>query len=313
MNIGVVIVTYNRKEKLKKALEAYENQTLKPSYIIVVDNNSNDGTNDMLNKWKTEKGEFTKYILNLPQNIGGSGGFYTGLKKGLELKADWIWVSDDDAYPEYDAFEKASNYINKENIENDSNVAAICGQIINNGKTDITHRKRIVKNFINIDLVPVPIKEYNNENFELNLFSYVGTIINKSYLKKAGLPEKDYFIYYDDTEHSYRLNKLGKIICIPSVKIVHDVYSRTSEDVNWKEYYTVRNKLLFLKKHFNSRYYKYMYVKQTFKCILRRGVKIKEIRKTQIRNTQIRTALKDGSKEAKGIHNLYKPGWKISI
>ena len=37
-NIGIVIVTYNRLEKLKHTLNTYENQSLLPQYIIVVNN-----------------------------------------------------------------------------------------------------------------------------------------------------------------------------------------------------------------------------------------------------------------------------------
>ena len=47
-NVAAVIVTYNRLEKLKNAIAAYENQLCKPTYIIVVNNASNDGTKEFL-------------------------------------------------------------------------------------------------------------------------------------------------------------------------------------------------------------------------------------------------------------------------
>ena len=56
-DIGAVIVTFNRLEKLKKALESYEKQTLLPKYIIVVDNASNDGTVEILKDYRN-KGYF---------------------------------------------------------------------------------------------------------------------------------------------------------------------------------------------------------------------------------------------------------------
>jgi GT2 family glycosyltransferase len=43
MDIGVVLVTFNRLEKLKIALGSYDKQTVKPKYILVVDNKSTDG------------------------------------------------------------------------------------------------------------------------------------------------------------------------------------------------------------------------------------------------------------------------------
>ena len=44
MKIGAVVVTYNRLDKLKKALESFEKQLYLPAYVIVADNASTDGT-----------------------------------------------------------------------------------------------------------------------------------------------------------------------------------------------------------------------------------------------------------------------------
>ena len=44
INIAAVVVTYNRKELLMECLDALKKQTCKIEKIIVIDNNSNDGT-----------------------------------------------------------------------------------------------------------------------------------------------------------------------------------------------------------------------------------------------------------------------------
>ena len=75
MDIGVVLVTFNRLNCLTKALDKYEIQKKKPKYIIVVNNCSNDGTEAFLKEWKNEKSEIEKYVINLKENTGGSGGF----------------------------------------------------------------------------------------------------------------------------------------------------------------------------------------------------------------------------------------------
>ena len=62
--IGVVIVTYNRLEKLKIALKKFENQTKKQAYILVVNNASNDGTLEYLNDWKKNKSAYNKFVIN---------------------------------------------------------------------------------------------------------------------------------------------------------------------------------------------------------------------------------------------------------
>lgn len=305
MQIGVVLVTYNREKELQKALEAYENQSLLPSYIIVVNNNSTDGTNKILNIWQSKENSIKKIVINLEENVGGSGGFYYGLEKSLELDSDWIWVSDDDAYPDKDAFSNLNRYLTSKTESERNNIAALCGQIINNGTIDILHRRRIKQGLFKIKQVAVSTEEYKNNEFDINLFSYVGSLLSKKHLKEAGLPEKDYFIYYDDTEHSYRISKLGRIVCIPKVKITHDINMSFDGKVNWKGYYALRNRMLFLKKHFNNRYYHYEYAREYSKYILRKVLKVKPIK-----NKQINVALQDSKKNIKGIHSVYKPGWK---
>ena len=46
--IAVIVVTYNRKELLKRCLNALFQQEYLPAAIYIIDNNSCDGTNLML-------------------------------------------------------------------------------------------------------------------------------------------------------------------------------------------------------------------------------------------------------------------------
>ena len=46
--ISVYIPTYNRLELLKRAVQSVQNQTYKNFEIIIVDDNSSDGTQDFL-------------------------------------------------------------------------------------------------------------------------------------------------------------------------------------------------------------------------------------------------------------------------
>ena len=305
MNIGIVLVTYNRKKELEKALRDYESQSFLPNYIIVVNNNSTDGTREYLEQWLGTKSAFSKYVVNLNENLGGSGGFYEGLKNAIDLDADWIWVSDDDAFPEHNALEHANKFLDEyNNMLEENDISAICGTVINNGNIDTSHRRRIKKNLFTVEQIPVSEDEYIKKSFELDLFSYVGTIINKKSLKKVGLTEKDYFIYYDDTEHSLRLSKVGKILCVPNIKIIHNI-AETAETINWKSYYSIRNKLNFYKKHFDKKYYMYLRLKFKLSIIAR-----KILKKDKVYIELIKSAIEDEKNSKNGLHCIYKPGWK---
>ncbi len=309
MKIGVVIVTYNRLDKLKIALKSYENQKNKPKYILVVNNNSTDGTQEYLEKWQQEEIGIEKNILNLDKNTGGSGGFYEGLKKSLDLDAEWIWVADDDAYPKEDAFEIAQEYVEK-NKDKIQDISAICGTVLKSDKKtiDCSHRRRIYTTLFNRIAQPYSKpKDYEKEEFEINGFSYVGTMINKEKLKQTELTKKDYFIYYDDTEHSYRLSKLGKIICIPKIQVVHDApHSEMSEIVKWKLYYLVRNTLDFIRCNFDEKHFKVACLEVPFKfkvAVLLFG------KDKKIGYKIINEAVKDAKTGKSSLHDIYKPGW----
>ena len=50
MKYSIVIVTYNRCELLKEAIECAMGQIIKPKHVIVINNASDDGTSEYLEK-----------------------------------------------------------------------------------------------------------------------------------------------------------------------------------------------------------------------------------------------------------------------
>lgn len=304
MNIGVVIVTYNRINKLKETLIQFSQQTKAPSYILIINNASIDGTKEFLEDWQKQKVNYKKIVLNLNENTGGSGGFYKGLKASLDLEADWVWVSDDDAIPDSDALEKAYQYLNSHSADWE-NISAICGQVINCGKVDTNHRKSYITQGVNIKEYPIPQEMYKKDQFELNAFSYVGTIINRNKMKQVGITRKEYFIWWDDTEHSLRLSKVGKIICIPAIRIHHDIGEEKST-LSWKSYYGYRNMTDMYRRHMPWFCFLYfaskVIIKTSFFSILKKNVH---------ENRILKEAFWDAIKQNFGLHPVYRPGWKF--
>lgn len=255
--IGVVLVTYNRLEKLKIALRSYAAQTRQPDYIIVIDNCSTDGTAEFLRAWRETESEgaesesteagFRRIVRRLPENTGGSGGFYEGLRLAQQMEAEWIFVADDDAYPEPDALQMLGEYADS------CSAAALCTEVLVGGKTDTWHRRRLTKRHGILYEALISAEEYGSRKaFSLDIFSYVGSMIRKEALLKAGLPNPDFFIGYDDSEHSIRLRKTGRILCVPAAKVIHDSPDAEGDVWNWKKYYIIRNKLYSVRKHFGT-------------------------------------------------------------
>jgi rhamnopyranosyl-N-acetylglucosaminyl-diphospho-decaprenol beta-1,3/1,4-galactofuranosyltransferase len=95
--VVALVVTYNRKELLVECLRALLNQWHRLQKILVIDNASTDGTAELL----AETGLLAERLIlyhRLPQNVGGAGGFETGMRLAFnEFEWDWIWLMDDDS------------------------------------------------------------------------------------------------------------------------------------------------------------------------------------------------------------------------
>lgn len=299
-NIGCVVVTYNRLNKLKNALSKYDMQTLMPKYVLVVNNASTDGTKEYLEKWKEIPSLYKKIVVSLNSNTGGSGGFYEGQKLALKESADWIMLNDDDAYIDSNYLEVIQDFI----INNKTNdVSVICGRVMQNHSYVNGHRRFLANKFRSSWYIDVPCEYYNEENFDFDLVSYVGPVINKNKLKSAGLVEKNYFIWFDDTEHSIRLRKEGKFICINKIGVFHDI-DEERNGLNWRNYYGYRNQMDLIKKHFGIR--KYFVISLFIVKALLCPLKGKSFTEAKLRLT----AIKDGILGNLGKNDKYKPGWK---
>ena len=230
INIGVVVVTFNRLECLKKNIDSL--LKLKVPYtakinIVIINNHSTDGTIEFLNNINDE---FGINVINMRENTGGSGGFYAGVKWCLNQGMDYVWGMDDDAYPDANALYNILDMVDKYGKE--------CCYWSNCNKDN----------------------DFCNDVKEVLSWMFVGFFISAEIIKKIGLPKSDYFIYHDDSEYAYRIIKNGYRIlkCKDSVIEHKDGIStyysgksflgRKIENYSilpdWKSYYDVRNMCL---------------------------------------------------------------------
>jgi len=97
--ISVVTVVYNDKSGLEATIKNVINQTYKNIELIVVDGNSNDGTIDIINKYKYEIAHSV---------IENDKGIYDAMNKGLSLaNGDFVnFLNAGDVIHQRDALEK---------------------------------------------------------------------------------------------------------------------------------------------------------------------------------------------------------------
>ena len=267
-SICAVIVTYNREKLLIECLEALENQSMNLDAIYIVDNASTDNTlKSLFEKRYIEinvleqieepmentfhKGHLIIHYLRMHKNVGGSGGFYEGLKRAHAKGYNWFWVMDDDSEPQLDALEKLGEYLFEDNISALVNLKLDNNMNLLNlhvGHFDFRNCFPMIR--------PINQNELSKTYLDVDMSSFVGILIKGKVIDEIGFPKKAFFIYHDDVEYCIRLRMFGRILLIVNSVIVHKefnvknkigrkflgkTYLRPTFSSFWAEYFDKRN------------------------------------------------------------------------
>ena len=191
--VAAVVVTYNRLELLKKCIQSLRDQTRKLDEIIVVNNNSTDGTLE----WLNSQNDLT---VITQENSGSAGGQYTGIKTAYEKEYDWVWCLDTDIVVDKKALESffTSEIIHDNNIGFlSSTIFYSDGSLANINIPFLGRDKNIVKTFVQYGELAIISASFGSVLFPRQVIS------------KVGLPKKEFFIWGDDVEYSFRIIKAG--------------------------------------------------------------------------------------------------------
>lgn len=243
MKVIAVVVTYNRLRVLKECIAALEQQSRRPDQILVINNNSTDGTTEWLQTHPS--------LTTVKQeNLGGAYGFYTGVKEAYKMGADWIWVMDDDTIPTSTALEKLVNAAIATANANDhfgffcSRVLWVDGQQHNANRVFPDPRNKWKGSQ----------EEYKQQGVQLVPNStFVSVMMSREAVRKVGLPLKEMFIWYDDIEYTQRITNADLAGAVVDQSIVihktpdnhtNDLYTDDAGKI-WKHRYGMRNQLYF--------------------------------------------------------------------
>ena len=257
--VAAIVVTYNRKELLNQTLQAIMDQTYEVNKILIVDNASTDGTQQLLEKWKKSFPSKLS-VIRLEENIGGAGGFYKGIKSSIcSEHFDWLWLMDDDAIPSKNALESLLKFYESFPAEKRK-------------KIGVLHNKRIYDK--------AWFEENNGKNFPLKakkrrLATFVGFLIKTEVVEKVGFPRKDFFIYGDDIEYGFRIQRFGyKVLTVmgsyiyhphwpPPLEYIFKKHSLVKKGVikiaPWRYYYVFRNGMLMFELQPFKRFFVLLY------------------------------------------------------
>ena len=246
-NIVAIIVTRNRLKKLKKAVSLVLNQQVQG--LVVIDNQSTDGTGQWLNTVKSKR----LSVVITDDNIGGAGGFSLGLNKAVELyNPDWLLCFDDDAYPDRNLVSRFQAL----DIPSSAGIvtAAVftpCQQIMEMNRPLLRAPISFFSIFYYLiggrSSFVVPDNAFQPGNVvEVQASSFVGCFVKKDVMAAIGTPRQKLFIYADDIIFTYQAFQAGfKNIFYSDLVFYHDCQKTNNREIKplWKVYFLLRNQI----------------------------------------------------------------------
>ena len=230
MDVSIIIVSYNTRELVRACLHSlYKNTSSLVFEVIVVDNNSQDRISEMLNE------EFKEVkFLALPNNIG----FGRANNEGIKIaNGRYIFLLNPDTLLLNNAIKILSEFLE---IRRD---VAVCGGNLYTGDLSPTHSYMMylpsLKGELNEMLFGHLYRkkygvslEFNHGDCPLEVGYITGAdmMIRRDVLDEVGLFDADFFMYFEETELTWRIKKRGyKVMNVPSAKIIHFFNSKWND------------------------------------------------------------------------------------
>jgi rhamnopyranosyl-N-acetylglucosaminyl-diphospho-decaprenol beta-1,3/1,4-galactofuranosyltransferase len=245
IQILAVVVTHNRQVLLSRCLDNLLAQKRQPDHILVVNNASDDGTVEMLQKREIN------FITQ--ENLGSAGGWHSGIKYALDHGFDAIWLMDDDGFPDVDALRLLENALSSD---------VVCASSV------------VVREDLPTDFVfPLPLLNSSNLPIiwgrkrklvsinELRSFAPEGTypfahffngaLISIDAVRKVGNVDRNFFMSGDELDYQHRLRKAGKVISVVDAIHYHPDQSKRPYTPA-KVYYFLKNSLVLNTRYFDA-------------------------------------------------------------
>jgi len=234
--VVAVVVTWNRRELLGEALAALGAQSHKLAALVVVDNASTDGTDQVL------AGETGLDVVRLEKNTGGAGGFAVGIEQALTHQPDLVWLLDDDTIPTPDAARELVRVWQEYADAAGRAPAVLASKVV--WTDDRDHPMNTPRRKPGAGQLEVAAAERVGA-IPIRSASFVSIMCDARVVRDRGLPLADYFLWNDDFEYSTRLIRDRVGLYCPGSIVVHKtkVFGSTDADPGERFFFEVRNKV----------------------------------------------------------------------
>lgn len=243
--LGIVICNYNKVSYVLKCIETVLASEYQDFDLYVVDNASTDHSAKAI---REKYGDCVK-ILENSENLGGSGGFNTGLRKVLEKEYKYVCCLDNDVQVTPQAMGAMRNF-----LEQNPKVGMVGAKVYHLQMPEYVQQMGLYIHFnpFHAETIFADVKDDGRlpEVVYCDTVAACALMMPVKVVQDVGLMPEDNFIYWDDMEWGYLVKKKGyQVAAIGTAKVYHEMSANVRRENTFSNYYLWRNSLHFYMKY----------------------------------------------------------------
>ena len=215
MSLYTIIVTYNGSQWIQKCIQSLVDSSIKTE-IIVIDNGSSDGTQDIIKSFPSIQ------FIQSETNLGFGKSNNIGINIALENSADYVFLLNQDAWIEKDTLKSLLNVLSQHEKIGVASPIHLNGEGTSLDKLFGTYVAPKLSNdpcLFMSDSYTQQLAEY----YEVDFVNAAAWLLSRECIEKIGLFDPLFYHYGEDVNYCQRLNYFNyKLAIVPNSKIYHD-------------------------------------------------------------------------------------------
>lgn len=236
--VACIIVNWNGWKDTILCLDALTHSTYGPTFIVVVDNGSTDGSVDRIRAAHPET-----VVLESPQNLGFAGGNNIGIRYALERGVDYLWLLNNDTEPDPNAL---AALVSK--ASSDRGLGAVASICYYASAPSIVQAWAGARVNLWMGYGRNATEPHADDWFD-SLYG-ASMLVASAAVQDVGLLDEGFFHYWEETEFCLRLRKQGwRLAAAPDSCILHKVAASTGGNTLILDRYSTASVLRILQLH----------------------------------------------------------------
>jgi GT2 family glycosyltransferase len=241
IRVQIVILNWNGAEETVRCLQYISAQTYRQSGVLVIDNGSRRADYELLR----EKLPSRCGLMRLRSNRGFAAGMNSGIRTALAEGADYIWLLNNDAFPEADCLERLVTFMDWR-----SRVTIASPKLMYLDGTEQHAGGSIIwsrgePEWLNADSLTGPTTWGR-------WLTGAAMFLRVADLRAVGLFDTRLFAYYEDVDLCMRVVRAGgELQAVPEARCHHGVGMSTGggEETPFRLYLSFRNNVHFIRRY----------------------------------------------------------------